>query len=142
MNDTPTPLLRNPATHQRHRQDVLLQITLPLIVGGGVLLGVIVAIIVAAANGFGELERWQAISLIWLLCPQILLSLLCLGAFSGMAFGVIKLVGWLPGFAYKVQNFFWLLRDKTKQFSDAAAKPFIKAGGISAGARALLNRKK
>jgi len=138
-----TSALFNPSTRAAHRRDVVRQITLPLILGGLVFLAVIVGLLITAIGGAQEssgefwTSRWADVSLLWLLCPQLLLSLICLGSVGGMVYGMAKFIAVLPSLAYKVQNFFWRVQTLAARFSNGAVEPVLKLRSAVAGLRQL-----
>jgi hypothetical protein len=130
----------NPVTQAAHRREVFQQITLPLIVGGigflALFVGVIVALVGGAQEASGEFvtSRWADVSLLWLLPPQMLVSLICLGALGGMAYGMFKLLGALPTLTYQVQTFFSKVQAAVDRGADLAVAPVLK---VKANAAAL-----
>lgn len=137
MDEKPQFVLpeRNPQTHAAHRRDVLRQITLPLVIGGLLLVAGMALVIIAAAGANGEVRRWADLSLIWLILPALIFSLLILGLLFGLTYLVSKLLGILPGYARLVQDGYTGLSDKVMHLSDALILPLLKLKGWSAAAR-------
>jgi len=137
MDEKPQFVLpeRNPQTHAAHRRDVLRQITLPLVIGGLLLVAGMALVIIAAAGANGEVRRWADLSLIWLILPALIFSLLILGLLFGLTYLVSKLLGILPGYARLVQDGYTGLSGKVMHLSDALVLPLLKLKGWSAAAR-------
>ena len=91
MNDFPSQpaLVRNPVTRKRHQKEVLWQITIPMLIGSLILL-VLAALAVAAATGIvpGDTRRWADISMIWLIVPVMLVTLLALLFLAGSIYAI------------------------------------------------------
>lgn len=136
MNDCqPSPLPeRNPETHRAHRREVLLQITLPLVIG---VIIVLVLAVLAALGAPGNVSRWADVSLIWLIIPMLLVALIFLVVFGGLAFGVFYLIRLIPGYARQVQDFFTLVGAKVKQGSDMAVEPVLRVQSFIASLNAV-----
>ena len=131
---------RNPVTRDAHRRQVLWQITLPFVVGVLLILALAVLSVVSALGGGEVVSRWADISLIWLILPMIVFTLIFLAVVSGLVYLVVKLIGVLPGYAFKAQEFLASLQEKLRSLSDKAAQPVIKVGGVWAGVRKLFGK--
>ncbi len=139
MNDTPSlpppeeqPPVRNPETQARHEHDTFWQITVPVVIGATLMAALIILVILSDAS---YVSRWGDIALIWVLpCPMIF-ALIISGILGGMAYGMWKLLAWLPGFFYKVQGFFILIQAKVTQFADILAEPVLRTQSAAAGAK-------
>src|SRR3972149_924682 len=103
MDDTPiTPAERNQETQAIHRRQVFWQITLPLVILAMIFLALTV---VVSLGGAGYQSRWADISLIWCLCPNLLVLLLCVGSLGGVGYGLFRLQRALPGKMFRLQKF-------------------------------------
>lgn len=139
MSDANSSVLpeRNPATRAAHRKQVLWQISLPLLV----VIAVFVALAVLATFMSGErTSAWADIALIWLLLPILLFALLGILVTGGLAYGVLRLIGVLPGYFWRLQAAFNRLNSAVRRASDRAVAPAIKAAGARAALRALRRR--
>ena len=126
---------RNPVTHAAHRREMLLQVTMPLVIGILILLAGIVGVVYAATQKSGEVSRWADVSLAWLLLPVLLVALLMFVGLSAAVYGMAKLLGVLPGYARLVQNYFLLAQTKVRQVSDKIVEPVLKARSAQAGSQ-------
>ena len=136
MNDfqPSMPSERSSEAEQKHRREVLLQITLPLVI----FVLIILALAVFAATGApGNVSRWASVSLIWLLIPLILIAFIFLIILGGLAFGVTRLTGVLPGYAHQAQDLFDRIGELVKQGSDKIVEPFLRAQSFIASAQAV-----
>lgn len=140
MSDYPSSPLpeRNPVTHRAHRREVLLQITIPLIVG----LVIFLAVSALATLGPDEVvSRWGDASLIWLIVPQLLVCLMVLILLAGLAFGVIWLIRTLPVYTRRLQDFFNLIGLRTRNITNKIVEPFLRIRSFGAKLNALRRSK-
>ena len=133
------PPARNLQTQASHRRETFWQVTFPFLILLLVFLLLVIGVSWAAVNGSAEVSRWADVALIWQLPLPIIFSLICLVANIGMAFGLIKLIGVLPGFFYKGHNYLLLIQNKVNQISDQIVEPVLRTSSlqarIQAGAR-------
>lgn len=124
---------RNPLTQQKHRREVMWQITIPVIVGTVIML---VVCGLAAALSSPLASRWADISIIWLIPPAFLVTLLFMVINAAGVYLLIKLIAAAPPFFYKAQNFFRRIQIRIGSISDKIVEPVLKVNGWSASARA------
>lgn len=124
--------VRNPQAEIKHRNETFWQITLPFLIFLVIFLMLIIGVTWAAVGGSGEISRWADVALIWQMPLPIILSLICLVANAGMAFGLFKLIGVLPGFAYKIHSYLLMIQSKVNQISDKSVEPFFRASSLQA----------
>jgi hypothetical protein len=129
-----SPTERNPVTKVIHQHQVLWQITLPLVILAVIFLALIV---VVSLSGAGYQSRWADISLIWCLCPNLIVLLLCVGLLGGMVYGLFRLQRVLPGKMYSLQKFSLKVRDGVQKASDVAVEPVLKVHSSRASQKAL-----
>lgn len=117
------PPARNPVTHQKHRQEVLWQITLPL--GIGLLLTfLLMGLIVSASSS--SVDRWADISLIWLLLPLLFVALILLLLTGSLVLAVTWLLKKLPVWASQIDHYFIVVGLYTRLYSDKAVEPVLR----------------
>jgi len=134
----PTPYLpRNPVVHARHRNDVLWQITVPVVAGAVVLivLGVFAWLLRA-----GDASRWGDVSLIWLIIPAFFSALIAMAVLVGLIYLTVRLIGWLPYQFYRLEMLLLRLYRLVDNAGNKASAPVIKARGWKAGLGVLLGR--
>lgn len=135
MRDRNTDLWkpRNPLTQQKHRREVLWQITIPVVTGTVLML---VFCVLAATLSSPNASVWADISLIWMIPPAWFFVFLMMVINAGSAYLVIKLIAEAPPFFFKMQNFLRRLQLKVGTVSNKAVEPFLRVQGWGASARA------
>lgn len=131
---------RNPLTYQQHRREVFWQITIPVVVGGVVLLAMALGAVAAALQGVGAINRWSHISLILLIVPTMFIGLIVMIVMAAMIYLLTLLLARTPYLASRLQNIFVLLGIRVEKSSRAFAEPFMRLSSFSASLRALLRR--
>lgn len=126
--------VRNPQTEALHKREVLLQITVPLIVGVSVFVGFVFLAIFASA---GAKSQGADVALMWLLCMPMLFTLLASVLMGALVYGLWRLLAILPSSMFQVQNFFYKVQGFVRMFADKLVEPFLKANSASASASAL-----
>jgi len=132
MDDTELP--RDQIVYQKHRREVFLQITLPVLVGIGLF---IVAFILVIMSGRQGASQEADVALIWLLILPIFMTLIGCVIVGALVYGIWKLIEVLPGNMYKLQNALVMVRNKVSSFSSYSTAPFIKAQSVSASLSAF-----
>ncbi len=135
MNAAPKPE-RNPKTHQMHRREVFLQITLPLMVGLVLVLILVVLTLMAATSG-GSVAQAADASLIFLIIPLMIVTVIFTLIFGAVAFGVAKLNEALPIYTRQAQDLFQQVCRQVQMGSDKAVEPILKIRSFFASFGAL-----
>ena len=129
------PILpRNPITHQRHRREVFWQITFPILV-----ISVILLLLAVMATGLSaeKASTWADISIIWMIIPALIFSLLTMILLAALVYLTIKLLHILPFYFFKGHNWFLLVNVRVGRINDSLAEPFLRLRAWKAGAGAL-----
>lgn len=135
MSDNYSPLLpeRNPVTYRAHRREVLIQITIPLVVGVVILIALMV---LAALSSAPTASRWGDISLIWLIIPTMLFGMILLILTAAVAYGVVRLIQVVPGLFRKLQDLLNTVGAMVRMIDDKLVEPSLRIHSFWAGARA------
>jgi hypothetical protein len=133
---------RNPITHQAHNREVFQQITIPLIIGGLLVLLAAVGVVLTGIRGQGDIHRWAGVSLIWLILPMMVFAFLLLVLTAGLVYAVTRLLGVLPPFARQVQDAFVLVQLRVSKVSDSLVEPVLRTQQNLASLSALRRRKR
>lgn len=127
---------RNLQTYQRHRREVLLQITLPLVLGGLVLLGLAgLSAFVAQADLKSHLAD---AALIGLIVQGLFFSLVGLLLLGLSAYAVSRLLASLPYAFLRIQIFFLKVQLGIGKFDNRLAEPVLRAHASAARRRAFV----
>jgi hypothetical protein len=128
---------RNPVTYEAHRRQVFWQITFPFVIVIIIIAALVLITLIAAAGNSSGVSKWADISLIWIILPTLVINLIPLALIGALAYGMIRLIGILPGYARIAQDFLSTVRVKARSYANTAAKPVIKTGSFMAGVKAL-----
>ena len=135
MNQTDsTQVQRNPITKQKHRSEVLWQITLPLVIGIVILLTLAVMAGLATST---QASQWADISMIWLIAPTYLVGLITLVVLAGLIYAIIRLILVLPPAAYRLHKSIILFATRINAAQNKIAEPFLRVQVFTASLRAL-----
>ena len=127
----------NPVTTAAHRRQTFWQIKLLVLLGVVLVVLAGIGVVLAAASGGGDVSRWSDISMIWLITPMLLLTLLMSVLTAGMVFMVGKLLPVLPRYTHLMLGYFVLVSRRVESISKAAVEPFLRAHSVSASVRAF-----
>lgn len=123
-------LRRNPLTYQRHKQEMLRQVIIPLVIGCVIVLAL--AILVAAGTGGGDARRWADISMIWMIPPLMLVTLISLVFLVGSIYATIRLIQVLPKYSYLALGWMLLVGLNLRRLNDRMVEPFLRLHAFSA----------
>ncbi len=116
---------RRKLIQKKIRREVFWQITLPLLVGVLLILGVGAWIIFTTVQG-GSVRQAADTSLIFLLIPNMAMAVIPLVLFAGLAFGVIWMNRNLPAYLHQIQDVFIKIRNGVMQGADKLVEPVLK----------------
>ena len=128
-------------SYRRHRKQRTSQIILPMILAAIVFLAVVVLVIIATANGTGDVGRWAAVSTIWIAIPTCILGFTFLAVVFGLVYLMGKLLGVAPTYTGKAQDFVHKLAIRIRLLADKVVKPVFAVNGFGATVKALFGRK-
>lgn len=129
------PILpRNPITRQRHRREVFWQITFPIIL---ICLVILILAVLTVGLSADSASTWADISLIYMIVPALLFTLLTMIFLAAGVYLTIKLLHILPFYFYKGHNWFLLVNLRVGSLGDRLAEPFLRVRVWKAGAGAL-----
>jgi ABC-type transport system involved in cytochrome c biogenesis permease subunit len=130
-------LERNPATYESHRREVFRQITIPLIIGVVLLVAACGAIVWGSFWVGGDASRWADISLIWLILPAMLATLVFLLVTGGLVYLTVLLIARLPPLFLKLFNLFTRINAALRRAADKAVEPVLRVESWKAGWKRL-----
>lgn len=107
---------------QDHKQQRFWQIILPIVLFSALVAVAGCSIVFAGA----ESDRlWADISIIWLLLPVLVGSLILLALLVGSVYLMARLLIIVPNFTRRVQNLFHRIEKGTHKAADSAVKPVL-----------------
>ena len=111
-----------PTSNKEFQKRVWLQIYLPLI-----LIILLVGSLVAYlwVGGVGTYSGWADTALIFLLIPVLLAGLIFFAVVAGLCYGIIYLIGWLPGPSKQGQEIMRRVAFETRRVADLVVRPFF-----------------
>lgn len=92
---------------------------------------VIFSLLIITAGGFTvfagvENDRlWADISVIWLVIPVMMFSLILIAVLAGLIYLMTRLIKMTPNFTRRVQLFFSRIEKGTRRVADSSVKPFF-----------------
>lgn len=125
---------RNPITHQRHRKETLWQITIPTLV---IALGLLIFSLLSTQLIPDEASRWADISLIWLITPVMLVTLITFATLVMSIYATVKLIQALPFFSFRLHRYLILIGAYLRLYSDRAVEPILRLRSFTASAKSL-----
>jgi hypothetical protein len=134
QNEFPFAKPRNLVTQQAHRQQVLWQIVVPLIVAAVVIL---VLAVLAATGSSQAASLWADIALVWLLIPVMIASLVLLVLLAGLVYAVVWLVRTIPAYALQAQNFIVMVASQVERLGNMIVEPIMRVNAFLASLQAL-----
>lgn len=129
------------ASQKRHRQQMLVQVWLPLGFALAVVIALGVFVVLAAGKSSPVVGQAANISLIYMLAPAIIFSMLYAVLIGFAIYLVAKLIRKVPSITQPVQAFFEVVNFKTMQFSDQTARPIIKVRSFFAAFRRIIRKR-
>ena len=136
--------LPSPAEHpsyQLHRRQLWTQILIPILVVVLLLVALIVLISVATFREGGEVERWAAISTIWIVIPILAAGLVVFLLFVGLVYGMAKLLALIPPYSGYAQKVVWRIEGYVRRGADASIKPVLVVGEVFATIKRVFGMK-
>lgn len=128
-------------SYRRHRRQRTSQIILPIVLAAIVFLGVVALVIIATANGTGDVSRWAAVSTIWIAIPTCILGFTFLAVVGGLVYLLGRLLGVAPAYTGKAQDFVRKLAIRIRLIADKVVKPVFAVNGFGATLKAFFGRK-
>ena len=136
--------LPSPAEHpsyKNHRRELWTKILVPMLIAVAIIIAVATLTGIATFRDDGEVGRWAAISIIWLVIPLMAAGLLLLIVFFGIIYGMARLLALIPGYTGQAQRIVWRIEGYVKRGADQAVRPILALDGIVASLKRLMGTK-
>ena len=127
-------------SYLRHRQQLWVQILLPMLLGTAVFVVAPAAVWAIRMGGGGNVGRWAAISTIWLLLPAMVAGAILLAILLVLIFMTGRIQEWIPRYSYSLQHFFARAAAGTRRGAEMVRKPVLAIRGLGSLAKNSLKR--
>ena len=118
-----------------------MQITMPLLLGIAIVVGLSAAVIASSVNRNTEVSRWADISTIWLILIALTGGFFLFWVLVGFVYVVVRIVIVFPSYARLVQDFFILAEIRIRGISAKVVEPFLRSSSYKAGILALFRKR-
>lgn len=129
--------VRRTSPLQEHRRQMVWKVWVPLAASIVIVLALMVLTILGAVNRSPAIDKWGAISAIYVIIPVLIVGLLILGLIGGMIFLLSRLLKNMPRWAVTLHMIFIRIALLTRRAADAVVKPVVSVNKAGAGTRAL-----
>jgi len=102
----------------------------------------IVLISIATFRDNGDVDRWAAISTIWIVAPIMIGLLILLALLGGLVYLMMKLLHITPTYTSLAQDYVYLAVGYIKRASEAIVQPVLQLNGILASLIAFFEKMK
>lgn len=127
--------LPHPPVHTsylRHRKEMTWQIVMPIVLSFVILIGIIVLISLATFRANGDVERWAAISTIWIVIPILIGLLIFLALLIGIVYLLARLLHITPKYTGLAQDYVYLAKGYVDRALDTIVKQVVEVEGVIA----------
>lgn len=121
----PLPPLDGPTPEELHRKQIFWQVWIPLIVTLLLILALMVGVVASAATGTGDVGRWQAVSLIFLIMPALVGGFVFLAVLGLACYAIFWLLKNLPAYAHLAQAYIHYFSVLVRHYADKALTPIL-----------------
>ena len=135
----PSPAERSSV--EKHRRELWMQILVPLLVAVAVIVAIAALTGIAAFHNNGEVERWAAISTIWIVLPIMVAGLIILIIFVGLVYGMARLLQLIPPYTGQAQKIAWRIESTIRRGAEMAVKPILQVNGFLASIARIFGSK-
>ena len=127
-------------SYKQHRQEMMTQIILPVVLAALLMIALIVLISVSTFRDGGDVGRWAAISEIWIVLPVMLVGLIVLVILIGMIYLMTRALQLIPPYTGIAQHYVQLGRLYIIRGADMVVKPILLLDGWIANIQAFFRK--
>jgi len=124
MSDFPVPHPERESI-SKHRRQVRQQIILPFVLAIVFIVALAVLVGIATFSWGGDVARWAQISTIWLVVPMMFFGLIILALFSGLVYGLMRLLKVTPHYTGIAQNYVLAFKYRIQYYADQLIEPVL-----------------
>jgi uncharacterized protein involved in cysteine biosynthesis len=112
-------------SYRIHLKQFWTQIMLPILIAVLGFIVVIVLISLATFHAHGNVNRWAAISTIWLVLPVLVAGLILLVLLIGMIYLLAQITSIIPSYSYQAQQITYRVETSVKSMAQMFRKPVM-----------------
>jgi len=127
-------------SYKRHRKEVVWQIILPMVLTFVLFIALIVLISFSTFRDGGDVERWAAISTIWIVIPIMISLLIVTALLGGLVYLMMKLLHITPTYTSMAQDYVYIAQGYIRRATEAIIQPVLQLNGILASIIAFFER--
>lgn len=127
-------------SYLRHRKQRAWQIFLPILLSALLFIGTIALVSLSAFERGGDVGRWAAVSIIWIILPLLVAGLILLALLVGLIYLMTRVLAVLPYYTGVVQDYAHLVKGYIVHGADITVKPILLLNGWSATVKAFFGR--
>jgi predicted PurR-regulated permease PerM len=105
------------ASYLKHKRETYRQILLPVILSILLMIGMFVLVAYSTFAADGDVERWAAVSTIWLVIPWMVTLLVVMAALSGAVYGLQRLLKATPEYTGTAQQIVLRINAKAQWYA-------------------------
>jgi uncharacterized protein involved in cysteine biosynthesis len=124
--------LEDHPSYRLHRKQLWMQILLPILIAVLVFAAVIIVTSLAAFHANGDVDRWAAISTIWLVLPVIFVGLVLLILLIAMIYLMARVTTLIPPYSYQAQRIVYRFEAGIKRSAEMVRKPVLALQELAA----------
>jgi hypothetical protein len=129
---------RDHPSYQLHRKQMWTQILLPIFFAVLVFVAVTVITSLATFRDQGDVDRWAAISTIWLVLPVMIAGLIFLILVIAMIYLLARITTAIPPYSDQAQRIVYRIESGVKRFAEMFRKPVLALQELAKLARAYI----
>jgi len=115
--------LEDHPSYRLHRKQLWTQILLPILIAVLVFIAVIITTSLATFRGNGDVNRWAAISTIWLILPILVVGVIVLILLIAMIYLMGRLTALIPPYSLQAQGIVYRIEGVVKHAAEMVRKP-------------------
>lgn len=124
-HEIPVALIKQRPTQIKHRQQSYRQILLPMILVGLIMVSAAVFMILSSSKNHALGYHYANISIIFLILPTLIISLLFGLIVAALCVGVIKIQEFIPKYSALADFYAKMITQKLREFQDDAVEPIL-----------------
>ncbi len=113
-------------SYLKHKRETTRQILLPVILSSILILALFVLVAYSTFTPSGDVERWAAISTIWIVIPLMFFLLIFLGILVALIYGLQRLLKTTPVYTGLAQEYVLMITTKIQWYAAEISNRVIR----------------